>query len=80
MCAFHGTFGALAAQLLFGQTGHHNRQLMWGQCIGVMQHRSHGQVLTAHGTIDDHLQTFDGREDVDRPPIAASTVVVEDQG
>ena len=78
--ALHGAFGAFAAQLLFSQTGHHNRQLVRRQCIGVMQHRSHRQVFAAHRAVDDHLQTLDGGEHIHRTPVTTCAVVVQDQG
>ena len=80
MRTLHRTFGAFTAQLLFGQASHHNRQLMRWQCIGVVQHRCHGQVFTTDRAIDDHLQTFDGGEHIHRTPITACAVMVQDEG
>ena len=78
MGALHGAFGAVAAELFFGQTRHHDGQFMGRQTIGVMQHRGHGQIFAAHGTVDDHLQSLDRGEDINGAPIAASAVVIED--
>ena len=78
MGALHGAFGAVAAEFFFGQTCHHDGQFMGRQTIGVMQHRGHRQVFTAHGAIDDHLQSLDRGEDIDGAPIAARAVVIED--
>ena len=74
----HGPFGAFAAQLFFSQTGDHNRQLVRWQCVGVMQHRGDRQVLAADRAVDHHLQALDGRENIDRAPVTACAVVVND--
>ena len=77
MGALHRALGALAAQLFFGQSGDHNRQLVRGQGVGVMQHRCDGQVFAAHRAVDHHLQAFDGGEHIHRTPVTAGAVVVE---
>ena len=79
MGALHGPFGALTAELLLRQSGDHDRQFVWRQGIGVMQHRGHRQVLATHGPVDHHLQAFDGGKDVDGTPVAARTIVVKHQ-
>ena len=74
----HGAFGAFAPELFFGQAGHDNGQLVWRQCVGVVQYRRDRQVFTAHRAIDNHLQALDGGEHIHRPPVAASAIVVKD--
>jgi hypothetical protein len=73
----HGRFGAFAAQLLFAEAGHDDRQLVRWQAIGVVQHGRHGQILAAHGTVDDHLQALDGAEDVHGAPVPTGAVMIE---
>ena len=73
----HRALGAMLAQFLFRQAGDHDRQFMRRQRIGVMQHRGDRQVLAAHRAVDDHLQALDGREDVDRTPVAAGAVMID---
>ena len=77
--AAHGALGALLPEFLFGQTGDDDRQLVWRQRVGVVQHRGHRQVLAADRTVDDHLQALDGREHIHGAPVAAGTIVVDDQ-
>ena len=77
--ALHGALGAVAAEFLLGEARDHDRQLVRRQRVGVVQHRGHRQVLAAHRTVDDDLQALDRREDVDRAPVAAGSVVIEDQ-
>ena len=77
--AFHRALGTVLTELLFGETGDHHRQFVWWQCVGVMQHRGHGQVLAADRAVDDHLQALDGGECVHRSPIAAGAIVIEHQ-
>ncbi len=77
MRPLHRAFGTVLSQLFFGKPGDHNRQLMRRQRIGVVKHRSHRQVLAADRPIDDHLQTFDGGESINRAPIAACTIVID---
>ena len=38
MGALHGAFGAFAPELLFGQAGDHDRQLVRRQRVAVMEH------------------------------------------
>ncbi len=75
----HRAFGALLAELFFRKAGDDDRQFMRGQGIGVMQHRGDGQVLAADRAVNDDLQALDGREDVDRTPVAARAVMIEDE-
>ena len=44
-----------------------------------MEHRGDRQVLAAHRAVDDDLQPFDGGEHIDRAPIAAGAIMIEDQ-
>ena len=74
----HRRFGA-RGHFALAQTRHHNRQLMWGQRIGVMQDRSDRQILAADRTVDDNLQSLDRTEGVDRPPVAARAIMILDQ-
>ena len=73
----HGAFGAFTSELFFGQAGHHDRHFMRRQCIGVMQHRCHRQILATHRSVNHHLQAFDGGEYIHRSPIATGAVVVQ---
>ena len=77
--ALHRAFGAVAAELLLRQAGDDDRQLVRRQGVGVVQHRGDRQVLAADRAVDDDLQSLDGGEDIDRAPVAAGPVVVEDQ-
>ena len=43
-----------------------------------MQHRRDRQILAADGAVDDDLQALDRGEDVNRAPIAAGPIVIED--
>ena len=78
MGPLHRALGAFAAELLLRKPRDHNGKLMWRQCIRVVQHRGHRQVFAAHRTINHNLQAFDCSKDIDRAPIAASTIVVND--
>jgi hypothetical protein len=49
------------------------------QRVGVVQHRGDRQVLAAHRAVDDDLQALDRGEDVDRAPVAACAIVIEDE-
>ena len=73
----HGALGAFTPELFFSKTGHHNRQLVRRQRVGVMQHRCDRQVLAAHGTVNHHLHALDGGKHIHRAPVAASAIVVE---
>ena len=77
--ATHRAFGAVLPKLLFGQAGDDDRQLVRRQCIGVVQHRRHRQILAAHRTVDDDLQSLDRGERVHRTPVAASAIMIEDE-
>mmetsp|Transcript_53735 Transcript_53735/g.126564 ORF Transcript_53735/g.126564 Transcript_53735/m.126564 type:complete len:234 (-) Transcript_53735:258-959(-) len=77
MGPLHAALGALAAQLFLRQAGHDDGQLVRRQRVGVVQHAGHRQVLAAHGAVDDDLQALDGREHIDRAPVAAGAVVVQ---
>jgi hypothetical protein len=57
---------AFATQLLFCQASDHNGQLVRWQAVGVMQHRSHRQMLSAHRAVDHNLRAFDGGEHIHR--------------
>ena len=76
--ALHRPLGALAPELLLGEAGHDDRQLVRRQGVGVVQHRGHRQVLASHRAVDDDLQALDGREDVHGAPVAAGAIVVDD--
>ena len=78
MGALHRPFRPVPAELLLGEAGDDDRQLVRGQGVGVVQHRRHRQVLAADRAVDDDLQALDRGEDVDRAPVAAGPVVVED--
>jgi hypothetical protein len=75
--ALHRAFGAFAAELLFGQAGDDDRQLVRRQRVGVVQHAGHRQVLAAHRAVDHDLQALDRGEHVHRAPVAAGAVVVQ---
>ena len=77
--ALHGAFGAVPAEFFLAQTGDHDRQFVRRQRVGVVQHRGDRQVLAADRAVDDDLQALDGGEDVDRAPIAAGAIVIEDE-
>ena len=77
MGAAHAAFGALAAELLFGQARDHDGQLVRRQRVGVMQHAGDGQVLATDGAVDHDLQALDGREHIHGTPIAAGAIVVQ---
>ena len=79
MRAAHRPFRALAAEFLFGKSRHDDRQLMRRQRICVMQHCRYGQIFASHRTVDDDLQAFYGGENIDGAPIAAGSVVIEDE-
>ena len=79
MRAAQRTLGTPLAKFFLCEPGHHNGQFMWGQCIGVVQHRRHRQVLTSHRPVDYDLQPFDGRKHIHRAPVAAGTIMIEDQ-
>ena len=78
VCAPQGTLGAALSEFFFGQAGNHDRQLVRGERVGVVQHRGDGQILATHRAVNNHLQALDRREHVHRAPIAASAIVVED--
>ena len=75
----HRLLGAFLAELLLGKPGDHDGQLMRRQGVGVVQHRRDRQVLATDRAVDDHLQSLDRGECVDRTPITAGTIVIEDQ-
>ena len=79
MRPLHRRLGAVLAELLLGEPGDHDRQLVRRQRVGVVQHRRDRQVLAADRAVDDHLQALDRGEGVDRTPVAAGAIVVEDQ-
>ena len=79
MRALHGALGAGLAELFLAKSGHHDRQFVRGQRVGIMQHRRDRKVLATHGAIDDDLHALHRGEGVDRPPIAAGTIMVEHQ-
>ena len=78
MRAAHRAFGAVAPEFFFRETRDDDRQFVRRQRVGIVQHRGDRQVLATDRTVDDHLQALDRREDVDRAPVAACPVVVED--
>ena len=59
--------------------GDDDRQLVRRQPVGVVQHRGDRQVLAADRPVDDDLQALDRGERVDRAPVAAGPIVIEDQ-
>ena len=77
--ALHRAFGAVAAELLLAEAGDDDRQLVRRQRVGVVQHRGDRQVLAADRAVDDDLQALDRGEDVDRAPVAAGAIVIEDE-
>ena len=78
MGALHRALGAVPAEFLLGEAGDDDRQFVRRQRVGIVQHRRHRQVLAADRAVDDDLQALDRGEDVDRAPVAAGSVVVED--
>ena len=52
---------------------------MGRQPVRVVQDRRDWQVLTAHGSVDDHLEALDCREHIHGAPIATRAIVIEDQ-
>ena len=72
-------FGAGHRELVLGEAGDDDRQFMRRQAVGVVQHRRHRQVLAADRAVDDDPQAPDRREGVDGPPVAAGSVVIENQ-
>ena len=79
-CAtLQSVFSSVLAEFVLAQTCHGDRQLVRRKRIGVMQHGGDRQVLAADGPVDDHLQPFDRREDIDRSPVTARTIVIENQ-
>ncbi len=77
--ALHRAFGAGLPELFLAKPGDHDRQLMRRQRVGVVQHRGDRQVLAADRTVDDDLHALDRGEGVDRAPVAAGAIVVEDE-
>ncbi len=67
------------AEFFLAEAGDHDRQFVRRQRVGVVQHRGDRQVLAADRAVDDDLQALDRGEDVDRAPVAAGAIVVEDQ-
>ena len=78
MGALHRAFRAVATEFFLGEAGHHDRQLVRRQSVGIVEHRRHRQVFAADRAVDDDLEALDGGEDVDCAPVAARPVVVED--
>jgi hypothetical protein len=76
--ALHRAFGAVWPSS-FAQAGDDDRQLVRRQRVGVVQHRGDRQVLAADRAVDDDLQALDRGEGVDRAPIAAGAIVIEDE-
>ena len=79
MSPLHRPFGAGLAEIFLRETRDDDGQFMGRQRVGVVENRSDGQVLAADGAVDDDLQPLDGGEDIDRAPIAAGSVVIEDE-
>ena len=77
--ATHGILGTVLRERILVEPRDDNRQFMRRQRVRVVQHRRHWQVLATDGTVDDHPQSAHGREGVDRAPIAAGPVVIEDE-
>ncbi len=77
--ALHRAFGAVAAELLFAEARDDDRQFVRGKRVGVVQDRSDGKVLAADRAVDDHLQSLDRGEGVDRPPVPAGAIMIEDE-
>ncbi len=77
--ALHRALGAVAAELLLAQAGDDDRQLVRRQRVGIVEDTRDRQVLAPDGTVDDDLQALDRGEGVDRPPIAAGAVMIEDE-
>ena len=75
----HRAFGAVAARAPLPKTRDDDRQFVRRQRVGIMQHRRDRQVLATDRTVDDDLQALDRGEGVDRAPVAACAIVVEDE-
>ncbi len=77
--ALHCAFGAGFCQFVFAKASHDDGQFMRWQTVGIMQYRSHRQILAANRTVDNNLQPLDGCERVNRTPVAACPVMIDDQ-
>ena len=76
--AAHRAFRAVAAEFFFRKAGDDDRQFVRRQRVGIMQHRRDGQVFAAHRAVDDDLKSLYRGENVNRAPIAAGPIVIED--
>ena len=78
--ALHCALGAVAAEFLLAET----RWTTMGsfvrrQRVRIVEHGGHGQVLAADRAVDDDLQALDRGKGVDRAPVTARAVMIDDE-
>ena len=75
----HRVFGAVPGQFLLGQPRDDHWKFVRRQRVGVVQYRGDRQVLAADRPVDHDPQAADRGERVDRAPVSASPVVIQNQ-